>query len=160
MKKKINRNILIMIIIAIAIIIVGIILISIIPKNKGEEKPKYTNSYKFIKDKNPDIKEYTNDKLNSKHCLNDICIENAKFYYKENEGKVVYTITNNSKKEKEVFLYMIFNEKKLLIHYKKLKPNEKVTSYSEYIGVDIENKDDYTLQALTEEQKNSIIGLK
>jgi len=159
---KSKRNILIIILISIAIILVGIILLFVVPKKKDDEKEKKTNSYKFSKEviEIPGTKEYTNEVLSSKHCLDNICIENAKFYYRDNEGRVEYNIINTGKKKTSGLLKMVFDNQQLVVSYKDLKPNKKVKSKSEYSGMEINNKEDYKLLELTSEEKSKIIGLE
>ena len=52
---------------------------------------------------------------------------------------------------------MVFNNKSLIIAYNDLKSMETVKSESQYMGIEIEDKSDYKLVELTEEEINKII---
>ena len=154
--KFIKKNrILIIVILLIILIVVGVILfINSKPKDTGRG-----NDYKFKEEviEIPGSTTYKNDELSAKHCLNKICIENVVFYYNDKMGRVEYTITNTSKKKKSGYLKMVFNNKSLIIAYNDLKSMETVKSESQYMGIEIEDKSDYKLVELTEEEINKII---
>ena len=154
--KFIRKHLIAIIIVLIVIlIIVGVILYL-------NSKPKLANignSYKFNSEEIelPNTVSYKNEKLSSKHCLNDVCIEDATFYYNNEVGRVEYTITNNSDKTVSGYMKMVFNEQSLVIVYKDLFPKRTVKSSSQYMGMEITDKNDYKLEKLTKEEIKSII---
>ena len=154
--KFIKKNrILIIVILLIILIVVGVILFL----NSGNKDTGRGNDYKFKEEviEIPGSTTYKNDELSAKHCLNKICIENVVFYYNDKMGRVEYTITNTSKRKKSGYLKMVFNNKSLIIAYNDLKSMETVKSESQYMGIEIEDKSDYKLVELTEEEINKII---
>lgn len=150
-----KNRILIVIVLIIILVIVGVVLfLTSNPKDTGKG-----NSYTFGDDviDLPGSTTYKNDLLSSKHCLNNICISDATFYYNDEVGKVEYTITNTSKKKVSGYLKMVFNEQSLLIVYNDLKPNKTIKSESQYVGIEIKDKSDYKLEELTKEELSKII---
>ena len=128
--------------------------------NSGSKDTGRGNDYKFQEEviEIPGTTIYKNDELSAKHCINEICIENVVFYYNDKVGRVEYTITNTSKKKKSGYLKMVFNNTtSLLITYSDLESNESIKSESQYMGIEIEDKSDYKLVELTEEEINKII---
>ena len=155
--KFIKKNrILIIVILLIILIVVGVILFI----NSRVKDTGRGNDYKFKDEviEIPGSTTYKNDVLSAKHCLNKICIENVVFYYNDKMGRVEYTITNTSKRKKSGYLKMVFNNTtSLLITYSDLESNESIKSESQYMGIEIEDKSDYKLVELTEEEINKII---
>lgn len=149
-----NKKILIIIIAIIILIIIGLILFFL-----NGKKDTRGNNYNYNNEaiQLPGTTEYKNEELSSKHCLNDICIEDATFYYNDQIGRVEYTITNTSKKTKSGYLKMVFKEQTLLIVYNDLKPNSTVKSESQYMGIEIKDKSNYELKKLTKEEISKII---
>lgn len=150
-----KHGILIIIIAIVILLVIGLILYL----NGKPIKNDLLNSYDYD-DKVvelPNTSTYKNDKLSSKHCLNDICIDNATFYYNDNEGRVEYTITNNSNSIKSGYLKMIFKDQNLKIIYKNLEPKKTIKSRSSYMGIDIKDKSDYKLEELTKEEISKIV---
>lgn len=150
-----KNRILIIVILLIILIVVGVILFI----NSRVKDTGRGNDYKFKEEviEIPGSTTYKNDELSAKHCLNKICIENVVFYYNDKMGRVEYTITNTSKRKKSGYLKMVFNNKSLIIAYNDLKSMETVKSESQYMGIEIEDKSDYKLVELTEEEINKII---
>lgn len=156
MMKFIKKNkILIIIICIIVLIVIGLILFF----NSNREQEPEINDYNYNNTPREltDTTVYSNDNLSSSHCLNGICISKATFYYTDSVGRVEYTITNTSDKEKSGYLKMVFKEQSLIISYKKLKPKESITSKSQYIGMEISNKEDYKLEKLSDDEISQII---
>ncbi len=150
-----KNRILIIVILLIILIVVGVILfINSKPKDTGRG-----NDYKFKEEviEIPGTITYKNDELSAKHCLKKICIENVVFYYNDKVGRVEYTITNTSKKKKSGYLKMVFNNNSLIVAYNDLESMETIKSESQYMGIEIEDKSDYKLVELTEEEINKII---
>lgn len=149
-----DNKILIIIIAIVVLIIVGIILFL----NSGTKKDSYYNNYKFGTKtvELPNTKKYTNEKLDAEHCLNEICIFDAVFYYNDEVGRVEYKITNTSNKEKSGYIKMVFDEESLIVVYKNLLPKSVVDSQSQYMGIEIKNKDDYKLEKLTKEEMRKL----
>lgn len=149
-----NRKTLIIVIIIVLLIIVGVVL-AICFKPESNAKP---NAYDFENEavELPNTVNYTNDKLNEKHCVGDICIDNVTFYYNDLEGRVEYTITNNSKTTKSGYLKMVFKDQELSIIYKDLGPKKTIKSRSQYMGMEIKDKSDYSLRKMTKEEISKI----
>ena len=138
------------IILIIGLIIILIIIGLILYLNKKPRPANIGNSYKFNGEEIelPNTVNYKNEKLSSKHCLKDICIEDANFYYNEEVGRVEYTITNLSNKTVSGYL---------VITYKDLLPKKSIKSFSQYMGVKIKDKSDYKLEKLSKEEIKKII---
>ena len=154
--KFIRKHLILLIIILIVIlVVVGIILFL----NRNPRRDNIGNTYKFNNEvvELPNTVSYKNDNLISKHCLKDICIENATFYYNDEMGRVEYTITNNSNKTVSGYLKMVFNDQSLIIVYKDLVPKKTINSFSQYTGIEIKDKTDYKLEKLSKEEIKSII---
>ena len=147
------------IILIIGLIIILIIIGLILYLNKKPRPANIGNSYKFNGEEIelPNTVNYKNEKLSSKHCLKDICIEDANFYYNEEIGRVEYTITNLSDKTVSGYLKMVFNDSYLVITYKDLLPKKSIKSFSQYMGVEIKDKSDYKLEKLSKEEIKKII---
>ncbi len=144
----------------IGLCFIGAVVLGIILAKEPDKENKITdNKYHFSTEvvERTDTKEYSNDVLQSKHCLDDICISEAKFYYLENEGRVDYTIENIGNKVQSGFLKMIFGGDSLVVAFSDLEPGKVVHTTSQYGGQTIKDMSDYTLDYLTEEEKNSII---
>ena len=157
--KFIKNNKILIIIIAIVIsVIIGLILF--FTSGNGKETPG--NSYIFSTEKSeiPGTITYSNEKLASKHCLNDVCISDVVFYYKDDQGRVEYKITNNSsnyRKAKSGYLKMVFDDKSLLVVYNNLRSGVTVKSQAQYMGMEIKNKEDYKLEKLTKKEISKLI---
>ena len=152
-----NKKVLIIVISVLVLILVIVGLVLFFTHNGKDNRRE--NNYD-INDEIIDLPgtvTYTSDELNSKHCLKGICIENATFSYTDQIGKVEYTITNTSKKKKSGYLKMVFGNQTLLVVYKNLKPNWTVKSSSQYVGVEITDKNDYELKELTKEEISQIV---
>ena len=150
-----KHGILIIIVLIVILVIVGVILfLNSMKKDTGKG-----NEYDFDDEviELPGTTSYKNDELSAKHCLNNICIDKATFYYNDNIGRVEYTITNTSKTKKSGYLKMVFKDKSLIVVYKDLEPNKTIKSQSQYQGVEIEDKSNYKLEKLTQEEINKII---
>lgn len=149
-----NRKTLIVLIIIVVLILVGVIL-AVFFKPESKAKP---NAYDFEGEvvELPNTVTYTNDKLNEKHCIEDICIGNVTFYYNDLEGRVEYTITNNSKTTRSGYLKMVFNDQELSVIYKDLRPKKTINSRSQYMGMEIKDKSNYSLRKMTKEEISKI----
>ena len=150
-----KHKILIIVVILIIILVVGVI---IFLKNMKKDDGR-GNEYNFSDEviELPGTVNYKNENLSSKHCLNDICISEATFYYNDKVGRVEYKITNTSKKKKSGYMKMVFKDKYLIIIYKDLNPGETIKSESQYMDMEIEDKNDYKKEELTKEEINKII---
>ncbi len=153
-----NKKIKYIIIAIIILLLVGFVEI-IIFSQKKENDTSSINAYHFtgkIKEAD-DIIIYSNPQLKASHCLNYLCIENASFYYNSNSGRVEYTIHNLSNSVYDGYLKMVFQEQSLIVSIKNLAAGESIKSSSYYLGIEINNKEDYLLQELTEEEKSKIV---
>lgn len=151
---KEKRNLVIIILIVI-LVIIGLILFF-----KYQGKNQFVNNNYVINDEQselPGTVKYSNEQLSIEHCLNNICISDAVFYYNDSFGRVEYSITNNSKNVASGYLKMVFDEQTLMVVYKNLSPGDTVRSKSQYSGVEIKNKDDYKLKKLTKKEISQIV---
>ncbi len=152
MKKSIRY-----IIIGIAIfLVVGIIEIALFTRRRPLERENHYFMADGVKEA-IGTKTYTNDQLKASHCIDSICIIDAKFYYTEAGGRVEYTIENQGTEVASGYLKMIYGNQSLLVAYQNLNPQEKAVTSSFYVGIEIENKDDYLLEKLTEEEINKVV---
>lgn len=150
-----KNKILIIIICIVILIVIGLILFF---NNNSKQEPEINDyNYNNTPRELTNTTVYSNDTLSSSHCLNGICISKATFYYTDSVGRVEYTITNTSNKVKSGYLKMVFNEQSLIVSYKNLKPNESIISKSQYMGMEIKNKDDYKLEKLSDDEISQII---
>jgi uncharacterized protein YxeA len=147
-------KILIIIVLIIILIIVGVILFFTYGGHDSGRGNNYIIDDEVIE--LPGTVTYKSETLSSKHCLNDICISDAIFYYNGEIGRVEYKITNTSNKKKSGYLHMVFKDQTLLVRYKDLEPNKTVESKSQYTGIEITDKSDYKLEELTKEEINKI----
>ena len=132
------------------------------PSSKEDEMGDGANSYQFSEEvvSYPGSQEYSNDDLKKEHCQDNICIINLTFQYADNLGRVDYTILNKTKKTVTGYYYLIFGEQKLLVAFKDLAPGKSVTTYSQYFGIEIEDKTGYVLRKATEEELSKIRGIE
>lgn len=154
--KFIRKYMIILIIVLIVILItVGIILFL----NRNPRRDNVGNSYNYNNEiiELPNTISYKNEKLSEKHCLKNICISDVTFYYNEEIGRVEYTITNNSNKTVSGYLKMVFNDKSLVVVYKDLSPKQTINSFSQYSGIEINDKSDYKLEKLSKKEIKQII---
>lgn len=98
-----------------------------------------------------------NDQMKADHCLNDICISNAIFYYADGSGRVDYTIHNQSSKTASGYLKMNFGSNSLIVAYQDLRGNESIQTTSQFLDMKFSNVTDYILEELSEEEINQII---
>ena len=150
-----KRKIIIIVIIILILVLIGLIIKLCFKPKRGITGNNYIIPKEVIE--LPNTVTYENEELSSKHCIDDICIDNAIFYYNDEEGRVEYTITNNSDEIKSGYLKMIFKDQELIIIYKDLLPKKTVNSRSQYIGMEIKDKSDYTLKKLSKEEIGKII---
>lgn len=161
--KKVNEKLNVLIILCSVLIVIFLIVLLILWSNysKKEEitKESVVNNYKMANDivELPETVSYTNDKLEEKHCLNSICISNTSFHYRNNEGTVNYNITNVGDSIKSGLLKMNFSGTSLIVVFQDLGPGESVSSSSQYVGMEILNKEDFKLEVLKKSDNNIII---
>ena len=120
---------------------------------KSNDKYQFTGEVKEIEG----TTEYSNDDLKKDHCIDDICISEATFYYLGNEGRVDYVITNKSSSKQSGSYKMVFGDDYLVVYFTDLEPGKPVKTTSQYVGKTIPNMENYTLEYLTEEEKSKII---
>ena len=152
MLKK-NRKLLFISIVVLLIILLIIIVISRKPKRKYSD----FNKYKIVDNVQELPGTYVRDtgNLSFSHCLEDICITNVSIHYIDNNGRVEYTITNNSKKKKVGYMKMVFGNSNLIISYS-LKRGKSVKGYIQYNNIDLSNVYDYKLSNLTKKEMSNI----
>lgn len=154
--KFIKKHIILIIIIAIIILLIIGTILFFTSGIKGRISGNHYSYGKEVIDL-PGTTTYKNEELASKHCIKDICIENAVFYYTSEVGRVEYEITNNSNKKASGYLKMVFDNQSLIVVYKDIKPKETIKTESQYMGIEIKNKNDYELKELTKEEVNKLI---
>ena len=161
MKKKLKKRkkMLLGMLIGVSFVIVVVVAVILAPGKKEESTFKNDNYYISGEIKEATgTKEYSNETLQSKHCLDDICISEAKFYYLDNQGRVDYVIENVGSTKKSGLYKMVFGEDKLIISFKNLEPGKTHKSTAQYLDKTISDMNDYSLEYLTEEEKNSVVS--
>ena len=159
MKKFVQKYYIVLLLVFLIICIAFCFLFLSSGKDKKKEEIKSDrNKYNFSNQitEVEGTQYYTNDSLQSSHCLEDICIERASFFYNGNNGRVEYTIKNQSNKKASGYLKMVFGNKALYVSYKDLEPGKSVRSVSSYLDVKISNKEDYRLEKLTKDEMRKI----
>lgn len=149
-KFKFNRKLLIVIISICLVILISIIIVFMF---KGEKKSKKTNSNYNI---NSEVKElpgtkvYDDEKISKKHCVDNICVENAVLYYSSdyNSGRVEYTVVNNSDKTSSGKLQMVFKDTTIDIIYKDLEAGKSIDTRTQFMNKKISNVEDYELKKI------------
>lgn len=149
-----NKTALLVSIIIVLIIILIILGVFLYKKNKYDGLNNYR--YNEAIEELPGSKKYTNSKLKSSHCLDNICIEDVVFHYTDTSGRVDYTVYNKSSKKRKGYLKMVFKEQTLIIAYD-LDGKSKSYTSSHYEGFEIKNKNSYTLKKLSEKEISEII---
>ncbi len=142
------------------LIVLGLVEIFHFSKIEKEQmKKRPVNNYIFSREniEVPGTETYTNEVLQNPHCLDSICITGATFYYIGDSGRVDYTIENHSNQSATGYLKMNFGDNHLIIAYRSVPANGKVTNTSQYVNVTFSSKEDYSLEALTEEELNRLV---
>lgn len=156
---KKNKN---KIIISVIILLLIFILIYLILNLHTSKTSKGTNNYRFksgtIELPGTNTITITNDTSQTGHCLNDeICIENVKIYYINNEGRVDYTIHNMKNITKSGYLKLIFGNEYLIVAYRNLGGNKSIKTSSYYENINLSNITNYTVDELTTDEISQII---
>ena len=142
----------------IGFLLLGIFEIFLFTRDNTVVLSREVNQYTIL----PGVKEeegievYTNDFLSSQHCMNSICIEGATFHYKDQGGRVDYTIMNQSSEVASGFLKMVFGGQSLVIAYQNIEPGQRIETSSYYGGGDVSFKEDYSLNVLSDEEIRKI----
>ena len=151
--KEIVFIVLIIVFLLIAIVL-GVRLAPDKKENKNSnDKYQFTGELKEIEG----TTEYSNDDLKKDHCIDDICISEATFYYLGNEGRVDYVITNKSSSKQSGSYKMVFGDDYLVVYFTDLEPGKPVKTTSQYVGKTIPNMENYTLEYLRKKKKSKII---
>ena len=154
--KLIRKYLILIIVVAIVLLVIVGITLFLTSGMRGRIKGNHYNIEETVIDL-PGTITYKNNSLAAEHCLNKICISDAVFYYNDEVGRVEYNITNTSKKKKSGYLKMVFDNQSLIVIYKDLKPNETIKSESQYMGIEIRDKNDYKLHELTKEEISKLV---
>lgn len=159
MKKwvKAHKETVYIVLIIVALLVVIILGVLLAPEKK--DNPKSNNNYHFtneVKEIEGTV-EYSTDDLKKDHCIDDICISDATFYYLGDEGRIDYVVTNNSSSKKSGSYKMVFGDEYLVVYFTDIEPGKSFKTTSQYIGKTIPNMDDYTLDYLTDEEQSKII---
>ena len=156
--KNSKTKYIVVIIALILLILIGMIEIFIFSKPKNNSQGDSKNQYFVSSEKiEEDLKTYTNDNLQKIHCVDSVCIENVTFHYDSNSGRIDYLIENQSDKTSSGYLKLIFENQSFIISYEKLEPNQKTEGSSYYEKIEIQNREDYVLEKLKEEEKDKIV---
>lgn len=101
------------------------------------------------------------DSLNKKHCKDDICISNMKIFYRKNQGRIEYEITNNSKKKVSgAFKLKFDNGNVTYIVFSKLNKGESRKGVISYSETDYSNVYDYSLKRLSDSELKKLLNSK
>lgn len=156
MKEMIKKYRKVIICIVIILIVVLLILgIRLIFRSSKDNK----NNYSYVGDVKdlPGTKKYTTPSLLAPHCIESVCIINAKFYFIDDDGRVEYYIENHSdEKVPAGYLKMVFGDQYLVIAYRSLEPREMIKTVSSYSGVSFSDKSDYVLKKLTKKEMKKL----
>lgn len=157
---KIKHKKLIIIILIILLSLIGFISYKSFHKNKSNGKKP--DNYKISKDKVeiPGTIRYTNNDLQSSHCVDKICIDGVVFYYIGDTGRIDYYISNYSLKEASGYLKLKFGDKILYAIYKNLGSGKTIKSTSQFMEVNITNKENYELEKISEKEFSNIVKKK
>ncbi len=157
MKKWLKKNKMIGLILLIIFTIVLLLILMVLFSSKKEKKVP-TNQYSFSKEVKEltGTKEYETEALKSKHCLDGICISEAKFYYLDNQGRVEYVIENVSSEVKSGLYKMVFGGDHLVVSFTNVKPGDSYKTVSQYLGQTISYMDDYSLEYLSEDELKTV----
>lgn len=152
----------IIIVIAAVFLLIGIIEIVVFSRKEKENTPDpltVQSHYQFSEEveKLPGTKEYTSETLAASHCLDGICVENAKFIYTESGGRLEYTLINQTNVMATGLMKMVFDKQSLVIVYQDLAPKAKVETASYYTDKTIEKMEDYHLERLSADDKKKIV---
>ena len=163
MKKFIKNHLKLWIVILLCfLILLGLVEIIHFSKKKEDAKKKSSDQYIFSKrvTELPGTEVYTNEALQSSHCLNSICIINATFYYIGDEGRVDYAIVNRSSEKATGYFKMVFGDQKLIIAFRDVPPLGIVKNTAQYSGVSFSSRENYVLEELTKEEKKALVMKK
>ena len=147
----------------VILLVVGLILMLFSNHSKKDSEKAEGNQYHVSEDTKKEedgVETYTNSKLEKAHCLDSICIENVVFYYKDNEGRIDYSIENRSDKTVTGNLKIVFGEQSLVAVYNNLAAHRKINTSSYFVNMVISNKEDYTLEKLSKEDKGNIVVIE
>jgi len=152
----------IIVVVAAIFLIVGIVEIVIFSKkeNNNTESIFHAEDHYNISPKVeelPGTKVYSNPNLTSSHCYKSICVEDATFYYREDGGRLEYTISNESQEIASGLLKLVFGKQSLIISYQDLAPGAKVSTVSYYSDKKIEKMEEYRIEELSSKDMEKVI---
>lgn len=101
------------------------------------------------------------DTLKKEHCVEDICISNMKIFYRKNQGRIEYEITNKSKKKVTGAIKLKFdNDNVTYILFSKLKKGETRNGTISYNDADYSNVYNYSLKKLNDKEFKKLLNSK
>lgn len=101
------------------------------------------------------------DTLKKEHCVEDICISNMKIFYRKNQGRIEYEITNKSKKKVTGAIKLKFdNDNVTYIVFSKLKKGETRNGIISYNDADYSNVYNYSLKKLNDKEFKKLLNSK
>ena len=148
-----KRRVLIIIIVVLIVILSTSILLNVGKKSKYSDYNNYKIVRKAVDLPGTYVRQVGN--LASSHCLDDICITNVSIHYTGMSGRIDYTIVNNSKKSKNGYMKMVFDDVYLVVPYN-LKKGKKTEGSIQYDNTDLSNVYDYKLKKLSNKELSNI----
>lgn len=99
--------------------------------------------------------------LKKEHCKDDICISNVQIFYRKNQGRIEYEITNKSKKKVTgAFKLKFDNGKVTYVVFSKLKKGETRKGTISYTDTDYSNVYDYSIKKLSDKELKKLLNSK
>ena len=93
MKNWIDKNRKLLIYIIIVLLVVLLLIFGLLfGGDRGRKKGSNKYVYNKAIDEAPGTEKYSNENLIISHCLKGICISDTSFYYRDNDGRIEYTI--------------------------------------------------------------------
>lgn len=159
MKKLLNNKKNIICLGTLLLIILIVLLVVIFDKKEKQKEYKVDLPYKISDEvvELPGTVAIENDQIKSVHCYQRVCVINAIIYTSNNIGRVDYQIINKNTKKVSGYLKMNFGSNSLIIAYKDLKPDKYYSQSAGFVGIDLSNATDYTLEKLSKKEKKSIV---
>lgn len=154
MKKILKNKKIIFIIIAFVIVIIAAIIFALsFNKKKVKSGSELSGEQYSFSNEIVELKgnvKVTSDKLNEKHCVDDICISNLVINSADNDGRIEYTLTNNSSKTSG-YLKLNINNSNIIISYSDLNVGESKEYKIMFHGKSFSNVKDYSVSIPSEE---------
>lgn len=149
MKKSKKLILLIIVIIAFLFIVFGILyLVSNNKSNVGYNQ--YRISDQVVEFEGTVIMK--SPQLTDGHCLDDICVKNVAIYDIGGEGRIEYTVTNNSDKTVSGILKLNFGDTYTYVAYNDLESGKSLSTKTMYRNGKFVDVKDFKIEKLTDEE--------